>query len=98
MLYMRDLIEMFTEVTEGDKREALESVGELLEDIQRVGVEAYIEGLKDEAIELDLCPECFGNLQVTTIGEDITEAWGRVETTPVNVLICEECGELVNGN
>lgn len=95
MSYFLELKEAFITNSNGDIKEGLELVSSILEDIKADGLEGYERELKEEAIDNNLCPNCFGNLRVTELGEDITEAWGRLETTPIRALICEECGELI---
>lgn len=98
MSYFLDIREAFKDYSNGDIKEAYEMIGSILDDVKAEGVEYYEELLRDGCIVDNICPVCYGNLAVTVIGEDITEAWGKVEATPEYALICEECGGLIDDN
>lgn len=86
-----ELLEACEGCTE-NKREALELVKDIIEDIKD-NADKYLRQLENEVEDCNLCTECFGELkEITCIGESL-DVHGRMSIRVDYILTCENCGK-----
>lgn len=78
-----------------DARDGLEQARQLAKEIRRnpqAMAKAIEEKIREEALELDLCPKCFEPTRYLEMVANVSEHFGNLAAEPEMLKECPACG------